>query len=79
MQERIEPHFLKKLHHAGAKPDTVQGSIGVHWRRKAGPIRLNVQISFGITADICPGRKTAAPGSGFRRFEAADDSISCAD
>jgi len=65
---RIEPFFPKKLQHAHAQIDTVQGKAGVYWRRKDGKIFLNVQVPFGMEAQIVFGGSETIVGSGLHRF-----------
>jgi hypothetical protein len=49
---RIEPWFAPALVHAAATVETVQGTVGVEWRREADAVLLRVEIPVGAQADV---------------------------
>lgn len=66
---RIEPYFPEKLQHAQARLDTVQGLLYVRWIRKEKEIHLNVQVPFGMEAEISFCGSECTVGSGYHHFK----------
>ena len=49
---RIAPWFPSSLTHAAATLRTVQGTIGVSWRRDGNSVALTLQVPVGVEADL---------------------------
>ncbi len=65
----IKPYFPEKLMSAHAVVDSIMGEISVRWHKKYGKLYLNVQVPFGVTADVDFGGKVETVGAGYHVFE----------
>ncbi len=65
----IKPYFPEKLLSAHAVVDSIMGEISVRWHKKYGKLYLNVQVPFGVTADVDFGGKVETVGAGYHVFE----------